>query len=113
MGIASEGKAFIQHEIDAAIAVQQEIVDAERALAQRHPLEEAKDAIGRMIDADERSLHRLQDLARKIGSTSGTDEMAAARQTSSVSMAAGDAPSDAYAAHAALVSNLRKQQDSS
>ena len=115
MGNAKQGQTFIQHEFDEAIAVQQAIVEAGRALAKSHPLKEAKDAIGRMTKDDEQCLRQLQDLGKKFGATGKAEEVAGAMQdlSQTVTETAEEAPSEAYEAHAVLLTMLRKQQDSS
>jgi hypothetical protein len=115
MGEAKQGQAFIQHEFDEAIAVQQAIVEAERILAESHPLKEAQDAIGRMTKDDEKCLQQLQQLGKKFGATGKAEEVAGAMQelSQTTTESAEEAPSEAYEAHAVLLTMLRKQQDSS
>src|SRR3954451_539109 len=115
MGDAKEGQAFIQHEFDEAIVVQQAIVEAERILADAHPLKEAQDAIGRMARDDEQCLRQLQKLGKKFGATGKAEEVAGAMQelSQTTTQTAEQAPSEAYEAHAVLLTMLRKQQDSS
>jgi hypothetical protein len=115
MGEAKEGQAFIQHEFDEAIAVQQAIVEAERVLAEAHPLPEAQDAIGRIMKDDEQCLRQLQQLGEKFGATGKAEEVAGAMQqlSETTTQSAEEAPSEAYEAHAVLLTMLRKQQDSS
>jgi len=115
MGEAKQGQAFIQHEFDEAIAVQQAIVEAERILAESHPLKEAQDTIGRFVKDDEQCLRQLQQLGEKFGATGKAEEVAGAMQqlSETTSQSAEDAPSEAYEAHAVLLTMLRKQQDSS
>jgi len=115
MGEAKQGQSFIQHEFDEAIAVQQAIVEAERILADAHPLKEAQVAIGRMIKDDEQCLQQLQELGKQFGATGKAEEVAGAMQqlSETTTQSAEDAPSEAYEAHAVLLTMLRKQQDSS
>jgi hypothetical protein len=115
MAEAKEGQAFIQHEFDEAIVVQQAIVEAERVLAEAHPLKEAQDAIGRMQKDDQQCLKELQQLGRKFGATGKAEEVAGAMQqlSQTTTKSADEAPSEAYEAHAVLLTMLRKQQDSS
>jgi hypothetical protein len=114
MGEAKEGKAFIRHEFDEAISVHKAIVEAERILAEAHPMEEAKRAIGRMLADDEACLADLRKLGKRYGATGKAEEVAAAmvELSTSTNESAGEAPSEAYEAHAVLLAMLRKQQDS-
>jgi hypothetical protein len=115
MGEAKQGQTFIQHEFDEAIAVQQAIVEAERILAESHPLKEAQQAIGRMTKDDEQCLRELRQLGKKFGATGKAEEVAGAMQqlSQTTTQSAEEAPSEAYEAHAVLLTMLRKQQDSS
>jgi hypothetical protein len=115
MADGKQGDASFQHEFDEAIAVQQAIVDAGRVLAESHPLKEAQDAIGRMTKDDEKCLRQLQQLGKKFGATGKAEEVAGAMQelSQTTTKSAEEAPSEAYEAHAVLLTMLRKQQDSS
>jgi hypothetical protein len=114
MAEAREGQAFIQHEFDEAIAVQRAIVEAERVLKEAHPLSEAKTAIGKLMKTDEKCLQELTQLGERFGATGKAEEVAAAMQelSSTTNESAQEAPSEAYEAHAVLLTMLRKQQDS-
>jgi thioredoxin-like negative regulator of GroEL len=115
MAQAKAGDAFIRHEFDEAISVHQAIVEAERILAEAHPMSEAKTAIKRMLKDDERCLAQLKELGRTYGATGKAEEVAGAMQelSETVTKSAEEAPSEAYEAHAVLLTMLRKQQDSS
>lgn len=115
MGEAKQGDAFIQHEFDEAIAVHEAIVEAEAVLARAHPMPEAKEALKRMRKADEQALRQLRTFGRKFGATGRAEEVAGAMQdlASTTTKSAQEAPSEAYEAHAVLLTMLRKQQDSS
>ena len=78
MAEAKEGQEFIQHEFDEAIVVQRAIVEAERLLAEAHPLPEAKRAIGKLMKTDERSLQQLTKLGQRFGATGKAEEVAGA-----------------------------------
>jgi hypothetical protein len=114
MAEAKTGEAFIQHEFDEAIVVQRAIVEAERTLADAHPLPEAKKAIGTLMKTDEKCLQQLTQLGERFGATGKAEEVAGALQelSSTVIGTAKEAPSEAYEAHAVLLNMLRKQQDS-
>jgi thioredoxin-like negative regulator of GroEL len=114
MGDAINGKAFIRHEFDEAISVHKAIVEAERILAKAHPMSDARTAIGTMLETDEQLLRDLRDLGKGYGATGKAEDVAAAMRDLSekVSTSAEEAPSEAYEAHAVLLTMLRKQQDS-
>ena len=114
MGDAKTGKAFIRHEFDEAISVHKAIVEAERILAEAHPMREAKTAIGKMLKDDEALLAELRVLGKGYGATGKSEEVATAMAdlSKSTNESADEAPSEAYEAHAVLLTMLRKQQDS-
>ncbi|HEX5829319.1 MAG TPA: hypothetical protein VFY23_17455 [Candidatus Limnocylindrales bacterium] len=114
MAETKEGEAFIQHEFDEAIAVQRAIVEAERILAEAHPLPKAQKAIGKLMKTDEKHLAELETLGERFGATGKAEEVASALQelSTTVNESADEAPSEAYEAHAVLLNMIRKQQDS-
>ncbi|HET7829347.1 MAG TPA: hypothetical protein VFL03_07300 [Candidatus Limnocylindrales bacterium] len=114
MAEAKTGEAFIQHEFDEAIVVQRAIVEAERTLAEAHPLPDAQKAIGKLMKTDEKCLKQLTELGERFGATGKVEEVAGALQelSNTVTETAEEAPSEAYEAHAVLLNMLRKQQDS-
>lgn len=114
MGDTVDGKAFIRHEFDEAIAVHKAIVEAERILVKAHPMSDARTAIGTMLETDEKLLRQLRDLGKGYGATGKAEDVAAAMRDLSekVSKSAKEAPSEAYESHAVLLAMLRKQQDS-
>jgi hypothetical protein len=108
------GDDFIKHELDEAIAFQQAIVEAEEQLGKAHPNQEAQQAIKSALGQDQKMLKQLQDVGKPFGATGAVEEVAGAmqelmRQTGSK---ADSAESEAYEAHAVLVTLKRKQQDS-
>src|SRR5215203_271580 len=114
MAEAKQGQSFIQHEFDEAIVVQRCIVEAERVLAEAHPLPAAKTAIGKLMKNDEKALQQLTQLGERFGATGKAEEVAGSMQelSNTVNESAEEAPSEAYEAHAVLLNMLRKQQDS-
>ena len=80
MAEAKTGESFIQHEFDEAIVVQRAIVEAERILAEAHPLPAAKQAIGKLMKTDEKSLQQLTQLGERFGATGKVEEVAGALQ---------------------------------
>lgn len=114
MAEAKVGDDFIKHEFDEAIAIQERIVEAEQQLSQEHPFPEAQRAITSCLKEDEQFLEQLQQLGRPRGATGEVEEVAGAmgelmQETLS---SATEAESEAYEAHAVLLSLKRKQQDS-
>jgi hypothetical protein len=114
MAEAKVGDEFVTHEFDEAIAIQRGIVEAERALAETHPVGAVKRALRGFLRDDERFLSELEDLGAEKGATGKVEEVAGSMtelmQTTLES--APEAESEAYEAHAVLLSLKRKQQDS-
>jgi hypothetical protein len=114
VGEAKVGEAFITHELDEAIAIQQSIVTAEESLSRDHPRASAKRLIRQALRQDERFLGQLRELGRSHGATGKAEEVAEALQElmTETSEKTTEADSGAYEAHAVLVNLKRKQQDS-
>jgi hypothetical protein len=108
------GEEFVTHEFDEAIAVQRAIVDAEETLSQRHPHAPAKRAIASMLKEDRTCLQELERVGREKGATGKVEDVAEGLTELLGAMVekAGEAPSEAYEAHAVLLNAKRKQQDS-
>jgi hypothetical protein len=107
------GQEFVTHELNEAIAIQQAIVEATGQLARSHPLDEGREALGRLLGEGEHWLQELQRLGEPFGATGEQEEVAAAganllRETTSK---AAQSPDEAYEAHAVLLMLHRKQQD--
>lgn len=114
MSEAKTGEEFITHELDEAIAIQRSIVSAEESLGRSHPRPAAKRLIERALKEDQQFLRKLEELGRPHGATGKAEEVAGAMDElmTETSSKAGEAESEAYEAHAVLVSLKRKQQDS-
>ena len=114
MGEAKTGEAFITHEFDEAIAIQQSIVTAEESLRTDHPRAEAKQIISAALKEDQRFLKELKRLGKKHGATGVVEGVAEALKSlqEETTESAAEAESEAYEAHAVLVNLKRKQQDS-
>jgi hypothetical protein len=113
---AKTGKAFIKHEFDEAIAVQQCIVEAETALADGHPLPSARTRIKATLKRDREYLKDLRSLGAPYGATGEVEDVAGGltslmAQTLESARTDG-AESDYYEAHAVLLNLKRKQMDS-
>jgi hypothetical protein len=114
MGEAKVGDEFVTHEFDEAIAIQRQIVEAERALAESHPVSEVKRALKGFLRDDERFLMELESLGSEKGATGKVEEVAGSmgELMRTTLESAPEAESEAYEAHAVLLSLKRKQQDS-
>jgi len=108
------GKAFIKHEFDEAIAIQQSIVQAGEKLTTAHPVTEVKRQLKTDLTVDKKHLRQLEDFGRPLGATGKREDVAEALGTlaDETSEKAGSDESDAYEAHAVLLNLKRKQQDS-
>ena len=110
-----EGQGFIKHEFDEAIAIQQCVVAAGRQLGEAHPLPEAQQALKEQLKVDERHLQQLQQFGGEFGATGEVEDVAGGMielMQQTLAKATED-ESEAYEAHAVLLSLKRKQQDSS
>ena len=114
MSEAKFGEAFIQHEFDEAIAIQQAIVDGATKLAKSHPRRAAKQAITSALTEDREFLKTLKQLGMKHDATGKAEGVALALKNlmELTAKSVGEAPSEAYEAHAVLINLKRKQQDS-
>jgi hypothetical protein len=114
MAEAKVGDAFIKHEFDEAIAIQQTIVDAEQQLSKTHPQQDAKRLIETTLKEDKQFLQKLEQLGRQHGASGEVEDVAGGlRQLMHETMKKADkAESEAYEAHAVLLNLKRKQQDS-
>jgi hypothetical protein len=114
MAEAKVGDEFITHELDEAIAIHRGIVEAERALASAHPVPDVKRALRGYLKEDERYLRELEALGAEKGATGKVEEVAGSMTElmGTTLRSAPEAESEAYEAHAVLLSLKRKQQDS-
>ena len=113
MAEAKVGEEFIKHEFDEAIAIQQRIVEAEQELSRIHPFPDAKEAIKACVKEDQQFLKQLQQQGQPRGATGEVEEVAEAMGglMQETLASASEAESEAYEAHAVLLSLKRKQQD--
>jgi len=114
MAEGKSGEEFVTHEYDEAIAVQRAIVAAETKLAEMHPHAGSREAILACLEDDQAFLDRLEALGKTKGATGEVEDVAEGINELLGSMVdkAGEAPSEAYEAHAVLLNAKRKQQDS-
>ena len=114
MAEAKVGDEFITHEFDEAIAIHRGIVEAERSLAATHPVPEVKRELKGYLKEDERFLRELEGLGAEKGATGKVEEVAGSMTElmETTLQSAPEAESEAYEAHAVLLSMKRKQQDS-
>jgi hypothetical protein len=111
------GTAFIKHEFDEAISIQQAMVEATRELARAHPMTEARDALKRLLPIEEDQLQVLQSFGALFDARGKQEDVARAMtglmdRTLKKAGTADAEESEAYEAHAVLLSLVRKQQDS-
>jgi hypothetical protein len=108
------GRKFITHEFDEAIAIQRAIVDAERALTDSHPIGKVKRRLKADLRVDRRHLDQLLELGHVYNATGKREEVARALASlaDETVKKAAEADSEAYEAHAVLLTLKRKQQDS-
>ena len=116
MGEAKVGEAFITHEFDEAIAIQQCIVDTESALSTKHPVGSARTAIKVSLTEDRTFLRQLKTLGKQHDATGKVEDVAGGlkelmEETLETATTEG-ADSDFYEAHAVLLNLKRKQMDS-
>ena len=116
MSEAKTGEAFVKHEFDEAIAIQQCIVTAESTLSTKHPERTAKMAIKSSLEADEKYLQQLRTLGKRHDATGEVEDVAGGLKElmeSTLEKATTEgADSDYYEAHAVLLNLKRKQWDS-
>jgi len=114
MAEAKVGDEFITHEFDEAIAIHRAIVEAERSLIGTHPLGDVKRALRGYLKEDQRFLSELETLGSEKGATGKVEEVAGSMTElmETTLQGAPEAESEAYEAHAVLLSLKRKQQDS-
>jgi Skp family chaperone for outer membrane proteins len=114
MSEAKAGEEFVKHEFDEAIAIQEAIVEGERALATSHPAAEVKRTLKSMLKDDQSFLKDLRRLGRQHDATGVAEEVAEplVELMEMTASSAGEAESEAYEAHAVLITLKRKQQDS-
>jgi len=108
------GEAFIKHEFDEAIAIQQSIVQSATALAEAHPVEDMKQQLSSDLKTDQNHLRQLESFGKPFGASGKREEVAGAlgRLADETAQKAGTEESEAYEAHAVLLNLKRKQQDS-
>lgn len=114
MGEGMSGAEFITHEFNEAIGFQQAIVDAETELAQIHPRIDTRTVLKACLEEDKDFLQQLRQLGESHGATGEEEEIVASMRNlmQQMMLSAGDAKSEAYEAHAVLLTLKRKQQDS-
>jgi di/tripeptidase len=108
------GTEFIKHEFDEAIAIQQTVVASGKKLAAAHPVAAVKRQMKSDLAADQKHLAELQRFGKPFGAMGKREEVAGALSSLSEETAekAASEESEAYEAHAVLLSLKRKQQDS-
>jgi hypothetical protein len=108
------GTEFIKHEFDEAIAIQTTIVEVGGVLAIKHPVASVRRQLKAAGKVDQRHLEDLRKYGDAYGAKGKREEVAEALSTlaEETSQKADAEESEAYEAHAVLLSLKRKQQDS-
>jgi hypothetical protein len=107
------GTEFIKHEFDEAIAIQESIVASGSALSTSHPVAAVKRQLTSDLKTDRQHLTKLRQLGKPYGASGKQEEVAKSLGdlASETSKKAGSEESEAYEAHAVLLTLKRKQQD--
>ena len=108
------GTEFIKHEFDEAIAFQEVVVETGDILAAKHPVADAKKLLKGQLATDKRHLQTLKKFGKSFGATGKREEVVESMATlaEETRAKAGEEESEAYEAHAVLLTLKRKQQDS-
>jgi hypothetical protein len=109
-----KGTEFIKHEFDEAIAIQQSIIQSATTLSQSHPVEDVQKQLKADLKTDQDHLQQLEKFGKPFGASGVREEVAEAfgSLADETAQKAGTEESEAYEAHAVLLSMKRKQQDS-
>jgi hypothetical protein len=108
------GTEFIKHEFDEAIAFQETVVETADILSRKHPVADAKKLLKSQLATDKRHLATLKKFGKPFGATGKREEVVDAMATlaEETRAKAEQEESEAYEAHAVLLTLKRKQQDS-
>ena len=108
------GNEFIKHEFDEAIAFQETVVETVEILSQKHPVADAKKLLKSQLATDRRHLQTLKKFGKPHGASGKREEVVDAMATlaEETRAKAQEEESEAYEAHAVLLTLKRKQQDS-
>ncbi len=112
------GREFIKHEFDEATAIQQCIVESGRELSAAHPVPAARTALQELQPIAEQHLETLQSFGATFGARGKKEEVVRGMEglmkkvLASAKEKGKEEESEAYEAHAVLLSLFRKQQDS-
>ena len=108
------GTEFIKHEFDEAIAFQETVVETADVLSRKHPVADAKKLLKSQLATDKRHLATLKKFGKPFGASGKREEVVEAMATlaEETRAKAQEEESEAYEAHAVLLTLKRKQQDS-
>ena len=112
------GKPFIKHEFDEAIEIQKNIVEAGQELAKVHPVPAARTALKEMGPIAEQHLETLQSFGALFNAKGKKEDVVKGMENlmnkvlTKAKEKGKEEESEAYEAHAVLLSLHRKQQDS-
>jgi len=112
------GKDFIKHEFDEAIAIQQIIIESGKELSTAHPVAAARAALKELQPTAEQQLETLQSFGALFGAKGKKEDVVKGMESlmkkvlTKAKEKGKEEESEAYEAHAVLLSLFRKQQDS-
>ncbi|HET7767664.1 MAG TPA: hypothetical protein VFN74_02745 [Chloroflexota bacterium] len=111
------GKPFIKHEFDEAIEIQKTIILAGEELAKAHPVAEARTALKELAPIAEQHLETLQSFGAHFNARGKKEDVVKGMENlmnkvlTKAKEKGKEEESEAYEAHAVLLSLHRKQQD--
>ena len=112
------GRPFIKHEFDEAIEIQRNIVESGRELAEAHPVPAARTALKEMGPIAEQHLETLESFGALFDARGKKEDVVKGMEglmkkvLTKAKEKGKEEESEAYEAHAVLLSLHRKQQDS-
>ncbi|HEV2124303.1 MAG TPA: hypothetical protein VGW38_16220 [Chloroflexota bacterium] len=111
------GTDFVKHEFDEAISIQRSFVEAARELSGSHPVPESRAAIKALLPKGEEHLKTLESFGALFDARGKKEDVARGmeslmQKTLRKATEQQAEESEAYEAHAVLLTLARKQQDS-
>ena len=112
------GRPFIKHEFDEAIEIQKVIVQSGQELAEAHPVPAARSALQKLGPIAEQHLETLESFGALFNAKGKKEDVVKGMESlmkkvlTKAKEKGKEEESEAYEAHAVLLSLHRKQQDS-
>ena len=112
------GRSFIKHEFDEAIEIQRNIVESGKELAEAHPVPAARTALKELGPIAEQHLETLESFGALFNARGKKEDVVKGMEglmkkvLTKAKEKGREEESEAYEAHAVLLSLHRKQQDS-